>query len=117
VVALSNLCVDIVVPVAELPSADVEERRKLLGRLTAQPPPVESWEVGGNSNFLIAASRLGLTAASIGHLGDDVYGRFFRDVMAVSRERARRGPEGKGRHTSGSCYERAREQGRGLECT
>lgn len=52
----------------ELPPADIESRRALLQQLTARPPPVEQWEVGGNTNFLIAASRLGLRAASVGHL-------------------------------------------------
>lgn len=64
----SNLCVDIVVKVDELPPADAESRQALLRQLTAQPPPVEQWEVGGNTNFLIASSRLGLRAASVGHL-------------------------------------------------
>lgn len=64
----SNLCVDIVVPMDELPPADTESRHALLQLLTAQPPPVEQWEVGGNTNFLIAASRLGLRTASVGHL-------------------------------------------------
>lgn len=47
VVALSNLCVDIVVQVDQLPPADEPSRRALLQQLTAQPPPVEQWEVGG----------------------------------------------------------------------
>ena len=68
VVALSNLCVDIVHNVPELPPADAESRRRLLQQLTAAPPPIEQWEVGGNTNFLIAASRLGLRTASVGHL-------------------------------------------------
>ncbi|KAL4422697.1 hypothetical protein ABPG75_008894 [Micractinium tetrahymenae] len=81
VVALSNLCVDIVVQVDELPPADTESRRALLQQLTAQPPPVEQWEVGGNTNFLIAAARLGMRTASVGHLGCDVYGSYMRDVL------------------------------------
>jgi len=81
VVALSNLCVDVVVPVGELPPSDPALRQQLLADLTASPPPPSAWEVGGNTNFLIAASRIGLRAASAGHLGDDAYGRFTRDVL------------------------------------
>lgn len=47
VVSLSNLCVDVMVPVEELPPNDAEARRRLLQQLTAQPPPEEQWEVGG----------------------------------------------------------------------
>jgi hypothetical protein len=47
VVSLSNLCVDVMVPVEELPPGDTEARRRLLQQLTAQPPPMEQWEVGG----------------------------------------------------------------------
>lgn len=68
VVSLSNLCVDIVVEVEQLPPADADSRRALLQQLTAQPPPMEQWSVGGNTNFLIAAARMGLRTASVGHL-------------------------------------------------
>jgi hypothetical protein len=84
VVALSNLCVDVVVPVDRLPPPDEPSRRQLLTQLTASPPPRDAWEVGGNSNFLIAASRLGLRTASIGHVGADVYGNFLAEIMKVS---------------------------------
>ncbi|KAL4514183.1 hypothetical protein Ndes2437B_g04164 [Nannochloris sp. 'desiccata'] len=80
-VALSNLCVDIVVQTSELPPADDSSRRQLLTNLTANPPDVSSWEVGGNTNTLIAASRLGLRVASIGHIGNDIYGKFLTDVL------------------------------------
>lgn len=40
-------------------------------------------QVGGNTNFLVAASRLGLRTASVGHLGQDVYGQFMQDVLKV----------------------------------
>lgn len=85
VVALSNLCVDVFVHVDELPPSDQEVRRQLLTDLSAHPPPVESWEVGGNTNFLIAASRLGLRTASVGQLGEDVYGNFLENVLKVSQ--------------------------------
>jgi sugar/nucleoside kinase (ribokinase family) len=80
-VALSNLCVDIVVQTAELPPSDETSRKELLKNLTANPPDVSSWEVGGNTNTLIAASRLGLRVASIGHIGNDIYGKFLSDVL------------------------------------
>ena len=37
-------------------------------------------EVGGNTNFLIAARRLGLKAVSLGQIGSDFYGTFMKDV-------------------------------------
>lgn len=39
--------------------------------------------MGGNTNFLICASRLGLRTASVGHLGGDVYGAYMHDVLAA----------------------------------
>lgn len=81
VVALSNLCVDVVVAVDRLPSADPEQRRKLLEQLAATPPPQSSWEVGGMTNFLIAAARLGMSAAAVGHTGEDAYGKFLTDIL------------------------------------
>lgn len=82
-VALSNLCVDIVVQTDSLPPPDETSRRALLEQLTADPPPTTAWEVGGNTNTLIAASRLGLKVASVGHVGRDVYGKFLSDVLKV----------------------------------
>lgn len=83
VVALSNLCVDIVVNVDELPPHDLASRRQLLRQLTANSPGVEAWEVGGSTNLLIAASRLGLKAGSVGHVGQDVFGAFLEEVLAA----------------------------------
>ncbi|KAK4366052.1 hypothetical protein RND71_013932 [Anisodus tanguticus] len=40
------------------------------------------WEAGGNCNVAIAASRLGLHSISIGHVGDEIYGRFLIDVLS-----------------------------------
>ena len=56
VVALGNLCVDVFLELPQLPASSPQ----LLERLTAAPPDRSSWEVGGNCNFLIAASRLGM---------------------------------------------------------
>ncbi|GFR46665.1 hypothetical protein Agub_g8280, partial [Astrephomene gubernaculifera] len=81
VVGLGNLCVDAVLPLEELPPPDLEVRRELLDRLTASPPDPSSWEVGGNCNFMVAAARLGLRVASVGHIGGDVYGRFMDQIL------------------------------------
>ncbi|PNW78680.1 hypothetical protein CHLRE_09g387050v5 [Chlamydomonas reinhardtii] len=81
VVGLGNLCVDAVLPLPELPPPDKELRRQLLGTLTASPPPRSSWEVGGNCNFMVAAARLGLATASVGHIGTDIYGNFMDEVL------------------------------------
>ena len=84
VVALGNLCLDIVVSVPELPPSSDESRRQLLKALTAAPPPKTAWEVGGNTNFMIAAARLGLKVASIGHVGPDQYGEYVRHILQVT---------------------------------
>lgn len=64
------------------PPAEVKSE-SLLRSLMQRPPARESWEVGGNCNFMIAAARLGLQVAALGNLGGDVYGRFLRDVVKV----------------------------------
>ena len=48
--------------------------RSSLADFVANAPCQESWEVGGNCNFLIAASRIGLRCACVGHVGHDKYG-------------------------------------------
>ena len=55
----------------------------LLRSLMQRAPARESWEVGGNCNFMIAAARLGMHVAAVGNLGVDVYGRFLRDILQV----------------------------------
>ena len=72
------------VQVPDLPPSDTTARRRLLDTLTASPPPASSWEVGGMTNFLIAAARLGMRTATVGHIGDDVYGQFLSDILEVS---------------------------------
>jgi len=81
-VTLSNLCVDVIVPCDSLPSSDEDERKTLLHYLTENPPSISSWEVGGNTNTLIAASRLGMTVGSVGHVGRDRFGYFMQDVLS-----------------------------------
>lgn len=85
VIVLGNLCLDILVSVPALPSTEESSRRKLLQQLTASPPDRTAWEVGGNTNFMIAAARLGMQVAPIGHLGPDEYGQFIKDVLQVQR--------------------------------
>lgn len=84
VIGLSNLCVDIVIPVQQLPPADPEARQGLLQQLTAEPPDEQHWELGGNCNFMIAAARMGMRVGSIGHVGNDTYGRYMDRVLQVS---------------------------------
>ena len=84
VIALGNLCLDIFVSVPELPSTEVHSRQRLLSQLTASPPSRAAWEVGGNTNFMIAAARLGMQVAPVGHLGPDEYGQYIKDVLQVS---------------------------------
>lgn len=43
----------------------------------------ETWEAGAQSNFMIAAARLGLRVASAANLGQDVYGDFLREILRV----------------------------------
>jgi sugar/nucleoside kinase (ribokinase family) len=73
--------VDLVVNVDELPPADPAARLLLLAELTAAPPPMERWEVGGNTNTLIAAARLGMRAVAVGQVGNDRYGAFLTDIL------------------------------------
>jgi sugar/nucleoside kinase (ribokinase family) len=81
VVGVSNLCVDVVLPVDALPPADPRARRALLSRLQRHPPSLDAWEVGGSCNFMIAAARLGLRVAAVGHTGADPAGRYLEAVL------------------------------------
>jgi hypothetical protein len=83
VIGLSNLCVDIVIPVQQLPPPDADARQALLQQLTADPPDEQHWELGGNCNFMIAAARMGMRVGSIGHVGNDMYGRYMDRVLQV----------------------------------
>lgn len=81
VATLGNLCVDIVLNVPKLPPKPHDKRKAYMDELSKTPPDKEYWEAGGNSNVAIAAARLGLCCTTIGHVGNDVYGRFFLDVL------------------------------------
>uniref|UniRef100_A0A2P2Q3T2 Carbohydrate kinase PfkB domain-containing protein n=1 Tax=Rhizophora mucronata TaxID=61149 RepID=A0A2P2Q3T2_RHIMU len=81
VATLGNLCVDIVLNVPELPPHSPDTCRSYMERLSASPPDKRYWEAGGNCNMAIAAARLGLGCATIGHVGNEVYGQFLLDVL------------------------------------
>ena len=66
-----------------MPPPEEIKSESLLRSLMQRPPARESWEVGGNCNFMIAAARLGLQVAALGNLGTDVYGGFLRAVLKV----------------------------------
>lgn len=53
----------------------------LLEYLAQHPPPETAWEVGGNTNTLIAGARLGMRTAALGHIGDDGFGAFLDNVL------------------------------------
>ncbi|CAN0898318.1 5-dehydro-2-deoxygluconokinase 1 [Linum grandiflorum] len=78
---LGNLCVDIVLHVPELPPRPRHDRLAYMERLSASPPDKRYWEAGGNCNVVIAAARLGLRCATIGHVGGEMYGQFLSDVL------------------------------------
>lgn len=82
IATLGNLCVDIVLNVPELPPKPLEQRKAYLEQLSKSPPDTRYWEAGGNCNVAIAAARLGLRCISVGHLGDEIYGRFLIDVLS-----------------------------------
>lgn len=87
VVAVSNICVDVVLKVDHLPPLETIDRKKLLADETtalSQSGDRSSWEVGGSCNVAIAAARLGLSVATCGNIPSDVYGHFLKDVLQVS---------------------------------
>ncbi|CAK7346461.1 unnamed protein product [Dovyalis caffra] len=81
VATLGNLCVDIVLNVPKLPPRSREARFAYMQELSKSPPDKKYWEAGGNCNIAIAAARLGLHCATIGHVGDEIYGQFLLDVL------------------------------------
>ncbi|PKI64095.1 hypothetical protein CRG98_015539 [Punica granatum] len=81
VATLGNLCVDIVLSVPQLPPPAPEDRKAYMEQLSSCPPDKQFWEAGGNCNSAIAAARLGLHCAAIGHVGDEIYGHFLLDVL------------------------------------
>ncbi|URD72700.1 pfkB family carbohydrate kinase [Musa troglodytarum] len=82
IATLGNLCVDVVLDIPSLPPASTAEHRAYMERLEASPPDKKFWEAGGNCNLAIAASRLGLSCVTLGHVGDEIYGNFLLDVLS-----------------------------------
>ena len=86
VVALGNMCVDILHPPAPIPDPAALKTEAFLATLDASAEDsselADRWEVGGNCNFLIAAARLGLRAECVGHVGEDKQGAFLRATLA-----------------------------------
>jgi hypothetical protein len=115
----SNLCVDVVIPVDQLPPPDAAARHALLQRLTAAPPGQEAWECGGVTNFTIAAARLGLRTGAVGHLGRDVYGDFMERVLLQvgwGVRGARAAAAATPLHAAEGCYQPARGAPGGRAC-
>ncbi|KAK2648676.1 hypothetical protein Ddye_016165 [Dipteronia dyeriana] len=81
VATLGNLCIDIVLNVPQLPPPSPPDRKAYMDHLAASPPDTRYWEAGGNCNMAIAAARLGLRCVTLGHVGDEIYGRFLQDVL------------------------------------
>lgn len=84
VVAVSNICVDVVLKVEDLPPLETIDRKKLLADETAalsRSADRSSWEVGGSCNVAIAAARLGLSVATCGNIPLDIYGQFLKDTL------------------------------------
>ena len=85
-VTLSDICVDIVLPVNDLPSSEPVSRLSLLSNTLAslaEGSDRSGWEVGGSCNVSIAAARLGLHVAKCGNLASDAYGHFLRETLMV----------------------------------
>lgn len=70
----------------QLPPLEEVKRPEMLEKLTvdAANNGQSGWEAGAQSNFMIAAARLGLRVASAANLGQDVYGDFLRDILKAS---------------------------------
>ncbi|KAK5811116.1 uncharacterized protein LOC108467813 [Gossypium arboreum] len=81
VATLGNLCVDIVLNVPKLPPPSPDSRKAFMEQLSSSPPDKQYWEAGGNCNMAIAAARLGLKCVAIGHVGNEIYGKFLEDVL------------------------------------
>lgn len=69
----------------QLPPVEEVKRPELLERLTedAAGGGTGNWEAGAQSNFMIAAARLGLRVASAANIGSDVYGDWLQRVLKV----------------------------------
>lgn len=71
--------------IVQLPPIEEVKRPELLESLTQESVDGDkgNWEAGAQSNFMIAAGRLGLKVASAANIGQDVYGQFLTDILKV----------------------------------
>ena len=76
------MCVDILLPQGPIPAPDALKTASFLDDLASRDVPTSAWEIGGNCNFLVAASRVGLRCECVGHVDDDAHGRFLVDALA-----------------------------------
>ena len=69
----------------QLPPLQKVKQPEMLAKLTREAAQrgQENWEAGAQSNFMIAAARLGLRVASAANLGQDVYGDFLTSILKV----------------------------------
>ena len=75
--------IKLVLQVDELPAQDRQSKERLLSSLTAEPPSPQTWQVGGSTNFMIAAARLGLDVCCCGYVGDDAFGQYLLKCLEV----------------------------------
>ncbi len=86
IVTIGDSVVDIVIPVTRFPKGN---ENSVTGEKMEK-------QLGGASNFLVQASRLGLAVGIIDYIGDDEHGRFYKEKMKsegvdVSRLHEQRG--------------------------
>ena len=67
----------------QVPPTEVVKTADFLEGLAAEPDEPCNWELGGQTNVLISAARLGLRAAAVCSLGDDAHGAFLRKELQV----------------------------------
>lgn len=71
--------------VLQLPPFEEVKRPELLEQLTRETVDGDQsgWEAGAQSNFMIAAGRLGMRVRSAANIGNDAYGQFLTDILKV----------------------------------
>ena len=67
----------------QVPPTEVVKTADFLEGLAAERDEPRNWELGGQTNVLISAARLGLRAAAVCSLGDDAHGAFLREELQV----------------------------------
>lgn len=69
---------------SQVPPTEVVKTPEYLEQLAAEPDDPSNWELGGQTNVLISAARLGLRAAAVCSLGTDAHGAFLRRELEVT---------------------------------